>query len=124
MLSGADVLGCASFEDSIGVNGWPMESHVAGDVIFEFPPIPESRGYNELPYRMLVPEGIDNLLAAIGIEGRRLLERIPAFVPHPRIAQHAHAVGLPAVTTAAGGDAGVIAGLLEWFAAHPIVKKG
>ena len=69
-------------------------------------------------------EGIDNLLAAIGIEGRRLLERIPAFVPHPRIAQHAHAVGLPAVTTAAGGDAGVIAGLLEWFAAHPIVKKG
>jgi FAD dependent oxidoreductase len=64
MLSGEDVLGCASFEDSIGVNGWPMESHVAGDVIFKFPPIPESRGYNELPYRMLVPEGIDNLLMA------------------------------------------------------------
>src|SRR3954454_24411267 len=64
MLTGEDVLGCASFEDSIGVNGWPMESHVAGDVIFEFPPIPESRGYNELPYRMLVPQGIDNLLMA------------------------------------------------------------
>lgn len=63
-LSGEDVLGCASFEDSIGVNGWPMESHVAGDVIFKFPPIPESRGYNELPYRMLVPQGIDNLLMA------------------------------------------------------------
>ncbi|KRP87375.1 hypothetical protein AOQ73_32870 [Bradyrhizobium pachyrhizi] len=64
MLSGEDVLGCASFEDSIGVNGWPKESHVPGDVIFEFPPIPESRGYNELPYRMLVPEGVDNLLVA------------------------------------------------------------
>jgi hypothetical protein len=64
MLSGEDVLGCASFEDSIGVNGWPMESHVAGDVIFKFPPIPESRGFNELPYRMLVPGGIDNLLMA------------------------------------------------------------
>jgi len=64
MLSGEDVLGCASFEDSIGVNGWPMESHVAGDVVFKFPPIPESRGYNELPYRMLVPEGLDNLLMA------------------------------------------------------------
>jgi hypothetical protein len=63
-LSGDDVLGCASFEDSIGVNGWPIEAHVAGDVIFKFPPIPESRGYNELPYRMLVPEGIDNLLVA------------------------------------------------------------
>src|SRR6202048_5327049 len=64
MLSGDDVLGCASFADSIGVNGWPMESHVAGDVIFKFPPIPGSRGFNELPYRMLVPEGIDNLLVA------------------------------------------------------------
>ena len=64
MLSGEDVLGCASFDDTIGVNGWPMESHVAGDVIFKFPPIPESRGFNELPYRMLVPEGIDNLLVA------------------------------------------------------------
>jgi hypothetical protein len=64
MLSGEDVLGCASFEDSIGVNGWPMEQHVAGDVIFKFPPIPESRGFNELPYRMLVPQGLDNLLIA------------------------------------------------------------
>src|SRR6267154_2547932 len=64
MLSGEDVLGCASFDDSIGVNGWPIEAHVAGDVIFTFPPIPESRGFNELPYRMLVPEGIDNLLVA------------------------------------------------------------
>jgi FAD-dependent oxidoreductase family protein len=63
-LSGEDVLGCASFEDSIGVNGWPMEEHVAGDVVFKFPPIPDSRGYNELPYRMLVPSRIDNLLVA------------------------------------------------------------
>src|SRR3954463_14147350 len=63
-LSGEDVLGCASFEDSIGVNGWPMEVHVAGDVIFKFPPIPESRGFNELPYRMLIPQSIDNLLVA------------------------------------------------------------
>jgi FAD dependent oxidoreductase len=64
MLSGDDVLGCAAFEDSIGVNGWPMESHVAGDVIFRFPPIPQSRGFNELPYRMLVPAAVDNLLMA------------------------------------------------------------
>jgi ribulose 1,5-bisphosphate synthetase/thiazole synthase len=64
MLSGEDVLGCAAFDDSIGVNGWPMEQHIAGDVIFKFPPIPESRGFNELPYRMLTPDGIDNLLVA------------------------------------------------------------
>ena len=64
MLSGEDVLGCASFDDSIGVNGWPIEAHVTGNVIFKFPPIPQSRGYNELPYRMLVPEDVDNLLVA------------------------------------------------------------
>jgi hypothetical protein len=63
-LSGEDVLACASFEDSIGVNGWPIEAHVAGDVIFKFPAIPQSRGFNELPYRMLVPEDVDNLLVA------------------------------------------------------------
>src|SRR5205823_3087480 len=34
------------------------------DVIFKFPPIPESRGFNELPYRMLTPQGLDNLLVA------------------------------------------------------------
>jgi hypothetical protein len=64
MVSGEDVLACASFDDSIGVNGWPIEAHVAGDVVFKFPPIPESRGFNELPYRMLTPKGIDNLLVA------------------------------------------------------------
>jgi hypothetical protein len=63
-LSGEDVLGCASFDDSIGVNGWPMEVHARGDVIFKFPPIPQSRGFNELPYRMLLPDKIDNLLVA------------------------------------------------------------
>ena len=63
-LGSDDVLGCAEFSDSIGVNGWPIEAHVAGDVVFRFPPIPESRGFNELPYRMLLPQGLDNLLVA------------------------------------------------------------
>ena len=55
MLSGDDVLGCARFDDSIGVNGWPLEKHVAGNVLWEWPAIPESCGYNQLPYRMLLP---------------------------------------------------------------------
>ena len=63
-LSGADVLECRDFADSIGVNGWPLEQHVAGDVRWSWPPIPESRGYNQLPYRMLLPLKIDNLLVA------------------------------------------------------------
>jgi hypothetical protein len=68
-LTAEDVLGCASFDDSIGVNGWPLEKHVAGDVEWGWPPIPESRGYNQMPYRMLLPlrstaGGADNLLVA------------------------------------------------------------
>jgi hypothetical protein len=69
MLTADDVLGCADFEDTIGVNGWPLEMHVAGDVQWMWPAIPESRGYNQLPYRMLLPRrsmaaGVDNLLVA------------------------------------------------------------
>ncbi len=68
-LTADDVLGCASFADSIGVNGWPLELHVAGDVEWRWPPIPESRGYNQLPWRMLLPRratagGAGNLLLA------------------------------------------------------------
>jgi glycine/D-amino acid oxidase-like deaminating enzyme len=69
MLSGPEVLACADFTDAIGVNGWPLEQHVAGDVVWSWPPIPESRGYNQLPWRMLLPRaefagGVDNLLVA------------------------------------------------------------
>lgn len=63
-LTESDVLDCASFDDTIGVNGWPVEIHVAGNVIFRWPAIPGSRGFNHLPYRMLVPRQIDNLLVA------------------------------------------------------------
>ena len=64
LLSEADVLGCADFDDAIGVNGWPIEAHVPGDVLLKFPPIPGSRGFNQLPYRMIVPRKIENLFVA------------------------------------------------------------
>jgi hypothetical protein len=60
-LSEDDVLHCASFPDTIGVNGWPIEDHVAGDIIFRWPDIPGSRGFNHLPFRMLLPKQVDNL---------------------------------------------------------------
>jgi hypothetical protein len=63
MLTEADVLGCADFEDTIGVNGWPLELHTKGDVEFRWTP-PGSRGFNQLPYRMIVPPGSDNLWVA------------------------------------------------------------
>jgi hypothetical protein len=44
------------------VNGWPVEEHVAGSVEFRFQR--KERGFNQLPYRMIVPPGIENLLVA------------------------------------------------------------
>jgi hypothetical protein len=63
-LSERDVLDCESFDDTIGVNGWPLELHLKGDVEFRWPKIPESRGFNHLPYRMTVPQGLDNVWIA------------------------------------------------------------
>src|SRR3954452_16282638 len=64
MLSESDVIDCADFDDNLGVNGWPIEEHVKGDVIFRFPDIPRARVYNELPFRMLLPQGMRNLFVA------------------------------------------------------------
>ena len=63
-LTESDVLDCASFDDTIGVNGWPLELHLKGDVEFRWPKIPESRGFNQLPYRMIVPQGLENVWVA------------------------------------------------------------
>jgi hypothetical protein len=62
MVSEADILDCVDFPDAIGVNGWPVEAHVAGNVDFRFARV--ERGFNQLPYRMIVPQKIDNLLVA------------------------------------------------------------
>ncbi len=63
VLTRDDVLGCADFDDSIGVNAWPLEQHVAGDVRWSWP-AEGSRGFNQLPWRMLLPQGVPNLLVA------------------------------------------------------------
>jgi hypothetical protein len=52
-LTEDDVLGCADFDDTIGVNGWPVEAHVAGNVEFRWQR--EPRGFNQLPFRIIVP---------------------------------------------------------------------
>ena len=62
MLTEEDVLDCVDFADAIGVNGWPVEDHIAGDVEFRFQK--KEKGFNQLPYRMILPLGIDNLLVA------------------------------------------------------------
>jgi hypothetical protein len=60
-VTGDDVLGARDFPDAVGVNGWPMESHVQGDVAWRWI---EGRGWHQLPYRALLARGVDNLLVA------------------------------------------------------------
>ena len=63
-------------------------------------------------------EGLDNLWAVLGDEGRAKLTQTPTFVPHPRIAERARALGLREVIVSAPADSGLVAALLEYFA-HP-----
>jgi uroporphyrinogen-III synthase len=61
-------------------------------------------------------QGLDNLWALADSAARAAWRACPTFVPHPRIAARAREFGLPVVETGAG-DAGLLAGLLEWAAA-------
>jgi hypothetical protein len=66
-LSGEDILSSARFGDAIGINAWPMELHTVGRIDWQFPrnwDSAEGRVYNDLPWRMLVPAKVDNLLVA------------------------------------------------------------
>jgi uroporphyrinogen-III synthase len=64
-------------------------------------------------------EGLDNLWGVLGSVGRELAGRLPWFAPHPRIAAHGRALGLDMHETA-GGDAGLLAGLLAWAPARSL----
>ncbi|HTS22281.1 MAG TPA: uroporphyrinogen-III synthase [Casimicrobiaceae bacterium] len=63
-------------------------------------------------------EGLDNLWAILDSEGRRYLAATPAFVPHPRIAEHGQSMGLRETIVTPPADAGLLASLLEYFARH------
>jgi FAD dependent oxidoreductase len=62
-LTGDDILQSARFPDTIGINAWPMELHREGGVTWGFPVDPD-RAFNDLPWRMIVPKRVTNLLVA------------------------------------------------------------
>lgn len=67
VLTGEDILASSRFDDAIGINAWPMELHSAGKIEWQFPRnwnLTVGRVYNDLPWRMLVPATVDNLLVA------------------------------------------------------------
>jgi hypothetical protein len=93
VLTREDVLGSREFPDAIGVNGWPLEHHLPGTVRFEYIP---GRGYHGLPYRCLVPQGVDNLLVA-----GRCLSATPDAQASARVSGPCFAMGQAAGTAAA-----------------------
>ncbi|HET7033582.1 MAG TPA: uroporphyrinogen-III synthase [Casimicrobiaceae bacterium] len=67
-------------------------------------------------------EALDNLWSLANASIRAAWRARPTFAPHPRIVARAREFDLSVIETA-GGDAGLIAGLLEWAAAHPSPKS-
>ena len=62
-------------------------------------------------------EGLRNFADMIGPAGRERLPSTPLFVPHPRIAEAAHELGVRKVIVTGPGDDGMLTGLAAYFAA-------
>ena len=60
-------------------------------------------------------ETLHNLASMLGEAGLRFLRATPVFAPHDKIAQSARELGIEHVIATAGGDAGLVDGLLTWF---------
>lgn len=59
-------------------------------------------------------EGLRHLVDLLDEPGRALLRATPVFVPHPRIAENATALGLTSVVLTGPADAGIVAGLCAY----------
>lgn len=62
-------------------------------------------------------EGLRNLFDMVGKLGQAWLKRTPLFVPHERIARAARELGLASVIVTRAGDEGLLAAMVEFFAA-------
>lgn len=60
-------------------------------------------------------ETLHNLAALLGEPGAPLLAATPLFAPHEKIAEAARRFGIAQVVATAGGDAGLLDGLVNWF---------
>lgn len=60
-------------------------------------------------------ETLHNLATMLGDAGIPYLRATPVFAPHEKIAQSARAFGIEQVVATAGGDAGLVDGLVTWF---------
>jgi uroporphyrinogen-III synthase len=65
---------------------------------------------------VLSAQGLDNLFTLLGEQGANLIRATPLFAPHPRIAEHARGLGVATTIATAPGEAGLVQGLVEYFA--------
>jgi uroporphyrinogen-III synthase len=61
-------------------------------------------------------EGLGNLFALLGPGGAALLRTTPVFVPHPRVADAAHRLGVARVIVTEPADDGLVEALAVFFA--------
>jgi uroporphyrinogen-III synthase len=57
-------------------------------------------------------ESLENLCQMFGEQGARWLKATPVFVPHPKIEQAGHMLGLTRLIVAPGGDEGLVQGII------------
>jgi uroporphyrinogen-III synthase len=63
-------------------------------------------------------EGVRNLFVLVDDSGLTPLKQTSFFVPHPRIAQTARALGVAEVVQTGQGDEELVRGLVSWHALH------
>lgn len=73
---------------------------------------------------MTSSEGLRNLFAMVGEAGRSWLQQTPLFVPHARIVEEARKLGMQHILPTAPGDAGLLAGMTEYFSCCERVEHG
>ncbi len=61
-------------------------------------------------------EGGENLMAMLGVDAVAVVNQVPLFVPHPRITARMRGLDCTNVIETAGGDAGLMAGMVAHFA--------
>jgi hypothetical protein len=112
-LTEDDVLDCADFEDTIGVNGWPVEAHVAGTVEFHWPRGEDAKGFHQLPFRMIVPERVANLYVVGRCASMTHGGQSSARVTGPCFAMGEAAGTATDLALAGGPDGGVDGGAID-----------
>lgn len=65
---------------------------------------------------VLSSQGLDNLFTLLGEDNPGLIRATPLFAPHARIAEHARGLGVATAIATGPGEAGLLQGLVEYFA--------